>query len=67
MFFIEWRYLRYGKYLHLVDDAESTHCPAACGLPPSWFREGWLGTGNQEEYERAATLPRCRRCLRSRR
>lgn len=60
----EWRYLRRGKHLHLVLSGTSTHCGAACGAMPSWAPgEGWLGTGNQEEYERAATLPKCKRCL----
>ena len=32
-------------------------CPAESRL-----LVGWLGTGSQEEYDRAAALPTCKRC-----
>jgi hypothetical protein len=44
-----------GKVAHLT----SQGTVSLCGL---WYPEGFLGTGYQEEYERAADLPVCHRC-----
>jgi hypothetical protein len=33
-----------------------------CGVVV-WPSEGWLGTGSQREYEHAASLPLCKRCV----
>lgn len=58
----EWRYLRRGQVVHALSSHALLGEGAACGVRPA-FLEGWLGTGLQREYERAAELPRCRRCL----
>lgn len=55
-----WRYLVTGKVAHALRPPIAG--AAACGVD-GWSTE-WLGTGSQDEYERAATLPRCLRCLR---
>lgn len=34
---------------------------ALCPVLPSWPDE-WRGTGSQEEYDLAASLPLCKRC-----
>lgn len=57
----EWRYLPHGLAVHAL--AFPAAAGAVCGvytLPPS----NWRGTGSQAEYDRAAKLPCCRRCLR---
>lgn len=51
-------YLRRGKVSHAVNRADG-HVMSVCGLY-AW--PAWLGTGNQDEYEKAATLPECKRC-----
>jgi hypothetical protein len=51
-----------GRVAHLRP--EDLQYPAApvC-QDPRYDRDGeWLGTGTQEEYERAASLPLCQRC-----
>ncbi len=59
----EWRYLSTGKVKHALSD--STARVSRCGTGPVWFSgSGWLGTGNQGEYETAERLPECRRCAR---
>lgn len=56
----EWRYVAGGTVAHAlrrVGDAS-----AMCGvtrLPAS----SWHGTGSQDEYETAAALPGCEKCL----
>lgn len=46
-----------GLYGHAVS--------ALCGTTPAWFDSaGWRGTGSQEEYEIAAQLRDCKRCVR---
>jgi hypothetical protein len=41
----------------------SSYASAPCGGSPVWFSpSGWLGTGNQDEYERNDLLPLCKRC-----
>lgn len=34
---------------------------AACNRTPDWLVP-WMGTGSQDEYDRAATLPLCVSC-----
>jgi hypothetical protein len=58
---VSWRYLDTGAVTHAIGPGAMRDA-AACGLG-GWPSE-WLGTGNQQEYERAATLPKCRLCLR---
>lgn len=57
---VRWRYLHGGSVTHAL--RRPGHEIAVCGMG-AWPSE-WLGTGNQREYERAATLRRCRVCLR---
>ncbi len=59
----EWRYLLNGKVAHALEPGHvRSGSTAKCGIFP--FLSDWLGTGNQNEYERAAELPRCISCLR---
>lgn len=60
---LEWRFLHCGRCSHGFTAGPNDNTRAACNLSPSWFR-GWMGTGNQNEYERCAALPRCRNCIR---
>lgn len=62
----EWRYLsERSQAVHGFYRAPQGGSPARCGVQPVWFGAGgWRGTGSQDEYERAATLPRCHRCVR---
>jgi len=62
----ERRYTPGGKVAHLIwgpdwSRQEATYPHAACGW--SGQTTYWRGTGNQDEYDRAAELPVCRRCL----
>lgn len=59
---LEWRFLDRGRCSHGFITGPTDGTRAACNLSPSWFR-GWMGTGNQAEYERCAALPRCKRCV----
>lgn len=52
------RYLPGGRVAHAVWPNHST---AACGRYADV--DDWRGSGTQDEYERAASLPPCRRCL----
>lgn len=58
---IEWHYLSpRAKCSHAREDRDRT---ARCGVGPVWYGpDGWYGTGSQGEHERAAALPRCKRC-----
>lgn len=60
----EWRYLTGGDVTHaLRRRSRGLDVLSRCGREPRWFDPaGWLGTGNQQEYERAAQLPKCRQC-----
>jgi hypothetical protein len=56
---MNWRYTPQGGQRHAVSLGMAV---AECGrtvLPAS----AWRGAGSQEEYERVATLPDCRRCV----
>lgn len=64
----ERRYLLHGVVAHVIDmDRVRGYLSeglALCGMGPQWFEpHGWRGTGTQDEYERAASLPLCRRCI----
>lgn len=58
----EWRYLPGGNVTHALTYAAAR--VAVCGTGPVWHAPDWYGTGSQTEYERAAGLPRCKRCVR---
>lgn len=63
---LEWRYLPGGKVAHAIARfCGELNQTAVCGASPVWYLPSgaWCGTGSQAEYERAAGLPRCRRCL----
>lgn len=51
---------------HLLSDLRSlnSYASARCGIGPSWFAQGWRGSGSQDEIDLLATLPVCRRCAR---
>ena len=53
-------YAKHGRTAHLQMPGD-TYADVYCRIdpPPAW----WLGTGSQAEYDRAALLPSCRRCL----
>lgn len=56
-------YLYYGHTTHLVDTIVSNvdHGHVLCGRTPVWPMT-WMGTGSQEEHDRAAAQPICRVC-----
>lgn len=60
-----WRYLPRCRVTHAL--SEPGVYVARCGAAPAWFAPGgadeWRGTGSQVEYETAAALPRCKRCV----
>ena len=56
----EWRYMPTGHVKHAL--ISGSHRCALCGTEPHGL--SWHGTGSQTEYERAAGLPRCKRCCR---
>lgn len=56
-----YRYMAGGSVAHALGRASDA--AAVCGMGP-WLSRHWRGTGSQEEYERAAALPLCRRCER---
>lgn len=51
---------------HLLGTLHSlnSYATARCGVGPSWWVGGWFGSGSQDETDRLATLPVCRRCAR---
>lgn len=51
-------YLKRGHVSHAVRRADG-QITAECGV---WTLGWWYGTGNQDEYEKAAALPECKRC-----
>ena len=58
-----WYYLPNGVMTHWRDvDALGVLLPeSVCGIEPGDPDE-WRGTGSQDERDRVAFLPRCRRC-----
>jgi hypothetical protein len=61
---VEWRYLPQRATAHCLRHSydEGLGGPALCGARPFWSGD-WRGTGSQNEYEQAARLPRCKRCV----
>lgn len=63
------RYYTYsGRVSHLItygtDLNNFPYTPAWCGREPAWPTK-WLGTGNQSERDKAASLPICKLCMTS--
>lgn len=60
---MEWRYLRRGHVAHAIEDCDTElrYAPSYCGREPQ-LGGYWYGTGNQDEYEMAALLPKCYQC-----
>ncbi len=56
----EWLYLKNGKVAHAHSTFTVSRFIAECGAG-AWAT--WYGTGSQDEYEQAASLPQCKRCL----
>lgn len=56
----EWLYLKNGTVAHAHSTFTGTRFVAECGAGAWAF---WYGTGSQDEYEKAAALPKCKRCL----
>jgi hypothetical protein len=56
---IVWKYLPNGKVSHALDVSRPDVVAAECGV---WTFGWWYGTGTQDEYEKAETLPACKRC-----
>lgn len=67
----EWRYLPGGAVTHALETPEdlAPQCASDSDIENrvAWAlaRSSWRGTGSQSEYEHAAVLPRCKRCLRA--
>lgn len=59
-------FTRTGRVAHLRRDYHSMlgTIDALCGLAPLPWDGGWYGTGSQAEYDRADSLPTCKRCQR---
>jgi hypothetical protein len=51
-------YKRGQREAHIKELVYSAHARK----PDRWF-DGWLGTGSQEEYDRAAAMPLCPHCF----
>jgi hypothetical protein len=56
-----WRYTYMGERTHFL--VASYDRVARCGVSVINSSE-WFGTGSQEEYDKAASLPKCKKCLR---
>lgn len=61
-----WRYLAGGTVRHGLTcgshgRADFSVCGLSAHLPGG--HDAWRGTGTQQEYERAAALPKCKRCM----
>lgn len=56
----EWLYLPLGKVSHALPAGEPRFS-AECG---TYTWDFWYGTGNQIEYDKAAALPKCKKCAR---
>ena len=56
----EWRFTVGGTVVHAL--VRSGDNRALCGVN-RWPARFWLGTGSQGEYETAARLPECGKCV----
>ncbi len=56
----EWLYLKNGKVAHAISTFNGRSFSAECGMYTFGF---WRGTGSQAEYDKAASLPKCKSCL----
>lgn len=50
-------YVKGGKVAHSIPEGGEYSFCVVCRLEP---KGDWLGTGNQEEYEKAESLPYCK-------
>lgn len=59
---VEERRYRHGTVAHIVRPNVLDHAVlvSLCGIAAR--EHWWYGTGSQGEYERAASLPLCKRC-----
>ena len=58
--YVQWRYPAGGRTRHAIDQdsASDPRAVALCGRVPGLHRwAAWWGTGDQDEYERTASLP----------
>lgn len=57
-------YLPRGAVAHRLGSwaSPNSYVSAACGVSPMW-PDLWRGTGTQNELDKAATLPLCRKCV----
>lgn len=58
----EWLYLKRGRVAHALSTFNGTRSSSECGVY-AW--SGWYGTGTQDEYDRAAALPKCQHCVKA--
>lgn len=57
-------YVSRGKVAHLRQNDSGRYFVARCGTAPVWYDpNGWYGTGNQEEIDKAKEMPLCKRCM----
>lgn len=56
-----WRFTYMGERTHFLFHANEN--VARCGVGVIVNNE-WRGTGSQEEYDLAASMPKCKNCLR---
>ena len=61
----EWFYLAAGQVTHARErHGGGLSAIAVCGQGTRWWvgNDDWRGTGNQDEYDNARDLPKCKRC-----
>jgi hypothetical protein len=56
-------YRETGYYAHIRELLTAAHPEEMA----AWTYDDWLGTGSQDEYEKARELPLCPRCKQARR
>lgn len=60
----EWAdlvYLPYGSMAHILPWVRTSEW-ALCHFVTPRFGQSWRGTGSQDEYDKAKSLPLCERC-----
>jgi hypothetical protein len=53
----EWMFIYGGRVSHALSTATGRPSAAECGVYGNWH-----GTGSQKERDKAAELPKCKRC-----
>lgn len=56
----KWLYLPKGNVAHAFMVGDDVSWIAECGTSSFGY---WHGTGSQDEYDKAAAMPRCKKCL----